>query len=104
MNKVEIMKKREEMMKKFDFFPKTLTEMHQFIESKQLNYIYEEKNEVLLKTIISKINNNIPLTNEEINFIHLLLDLGDTCGCDTDHRIRTYKEIKGDDRFVYTER
>lgn len=103
MNKVEIMKKRKDMMKKFDSFPKTLSEMRQFIELKQLSHNYEEKNNALLESIIVKVNNNQPLSNQEFDFIHRIVDLGDTCGCDSDHRIRTYEKISEDERFAYTD-
>lgn len=95
--------KRKEMMKRFDSFPKTHSEMLQFIELKQLSHNYDEKNNDILESIIVRVNNNQPLSNQELDFIHRIVDLGDTCGCDTDHRIRTHKELRECDKFAYTE-
>ncbi len=40
-----------------------------------------------------KIENGEPLTDEEILAIKLIMDLGDTCGCDDTHHRKSYSLV-----------
>ena len=71
---------------RFNSFPRSLYEAREFIRLKGLNS-YRIDDETL-KSIVDKVNGRKTLTPEEISIIHRVTDLGDTCGCDSDHRMR----------------
>lgn len=71
---------------RFNSFPRSLYEAREFIRLKGLNS--DRIDDETLKSIVDKINERKPLTPEEVSIIHSVVDLGDTCGCDSDHRMR----------------
>ncbi|MFZ3090598.1 MAG: hypothetical protein WA240_08255 [Nitrospirota bacterium] len=71
---------------RFRSFPRNLEEVREFINVKGLNS--ERIDDETLKEIVEKINGKQTLTPQEISAIHSVVDLGDTCGCDSDHRMR----------------
>ncbi len=73
-------------VQRFTAFPKDLEEARAFIKSKGLNA--NRIDDATLERIVSKVNGRQSLTPQEVSIIHRVTDLGDTCGCDSDHRIR----------------
>jgi len=67
-------------------FPRNLDEMKGFLLAK--GFELENLDSDGLSHIIHKVNQREKLNTEEIKLVHDLVDLGDTCGCDSDHRIR----------------
>ena len=52
--------------------------------------------------ILKKIEDDVELTKEEVLMVRKITDLGDTCGCDSDHRIRDFQEQAEEERFSFT--
>jgi hypothetical protein len=50
----------------------------------------------------ARIDRSEPLTPEEILAVKVILDLGDTCGCDDDHHRRDLNEDKGRRRITFS--
>ncbi|NIR48624.1 hypothetical protein GWO43_09310 [candidate division KSB1 bacterium] len=50
--------------------------------------------------ILEKIKQGIELTKEERRLVQKITDLGDTCGCDSDHRIRDLDDEEDPDRKI----
>lgn len=71
---------------RFSSFPKNIDEAREFIKVKGLNS--ERIDDETLKGIVDKVNRKQTLTPQDVSIIHNVADLGDTCGCDSDHRIR----------------
>lgn len=71
---------------RFNSFPRSLHEAREFIKLKGLNS--DRIDDETLKSIVDKINGRQTLTPQEVFTIQRVTDLGDTCGCDSDHRIR----------------
>lgn len=71
---------------RFNAFPRNLDEAKEFIRLKGLNL--EKIDDETLNNIVDKVNGKQTLTSHEISVIHRVVDLGDTCGSDSDHRIR----------------
>jgi len=71
---------------RFGSFPQNLNKAREFIKLKGLNS--ELIDDETLAAIVDKVNKKQSLTSEEIRIMHDVVDLGDTCGCDSDHRIR----------------
>lgn len=73
-------------VKKFNTFPKTLDDAKHFFEAR--GFDSSTINEALIKSGVEKVNKGESLTQAEIQAFHDVFDLGDTCGCDSDHRLR----------------
>jgi len=71
---------------RYDFFPRNLSEAREFLEIKGLNS--DLINDETLNSVVEKINGGKTLSADEISIMHSVADLGDTCGCDSDHRMR----------------
>jgi hypothetical protein len=67
-------------------FPSTLAAAREFIRRKGLHG--ERVDDAMLERIVTGIAGGRTLSHEEIAVMHQVTDLGDTCGCDSDHRIR----------------
>ncbi len=55
-----------------------------------MKYEFEDVRDSLPPEIRVKIDRGEPLTPEELLAVKLLLDLGDTCGCDDTHHRKSY--------------
>lgn len=73
-------------MRRRTTFPESLEELKLFFLEKgmPLNGI----DDVTLQRIAENVSRKEQLVADDISAIHRILDLGDTCGCDSDHRIR----------------
>ncbi len=67
-------------------FPGNVTEMKDFLLAK--GFELENLDSDKLSRVVYKLNQHQRLDSKEMEFVHGLVDLGDTCGCDSDHRIR----------------
>lgn len=67
-------------------FPRTVSEAHEFLARRLLNA--SAIDDELLSAIVDKLSRNTPLSAVEIFAMRRVTDIGDTCTCDTDHRIR----------------
>lgn len=55
-----------------------------------MNYEFDDVRDTLDPALRAKIERGEPLTPEEILAVKLILDLGDTCGCDDTHHRKSY--------------
>ncbi len=53
-------------------------------------YEFEDVRDTLDPALREKIEQGVPLTEEEVLAVKLVLDLGDTCGCDDTHHRKSY--------------
>jgi len=55
-----------------------------------MKYEFEDVRDTLPPDILEKIARGEPLTLEEVLAVKLVLDLGDTCGCDDTHHRKSF--------------
>lgn len=67
-------------------FPSTVAEAREFIRAKGLHG--ERVDDVTLERVVTRIAQGGSLAHEDVAVMHQVTDLGDTCGCDSDHRMR----------------
>ncbi len=73
-------------VQKFTDVPKTYNGIKEFFKAKGFDsYLIDEPE---LKDALATINSGVQLSGEQCAIFHQILDLGDTCGCDNDHRMR----------------
>lgn len=72
--------------KAFEAFPRSLEEAREFFRLKCLSA--EGIDEETLRSVVDKVARGDGFSKEEIIAMHSIVDLGDTCGCDSDHRMR----------------
>lgn len=67
-------------------FPATVADAREFFRAKGLRG--DKVDDVTLERIVTTIAEGRSLSFEDVTVMHQVTDLGDTCGCDSDHRIR----------------
>jgi hypothetical protein len=71
---------------KFYHLPETVGEFKLFLKAKGMPV--EKMTNAQIETAVQCLLNNKPLPKNVRTALYRLLDLGDSCGCDSDHRIR----------------
>ena len=73
-------------VKRFDSLPENYSEALAFFKAKGFDTeLVEEK---ALTIALNKLKRNERLSRMDLEVFHQVVDVGDTCGCDNDHRWR----------------
>ena len=84
-------------VQRFGALPASVEEAERFLRAKGFDALPSLRD--AMERAIGKLNRDEPLDDDDLAVFHRLFDVGDTCGCDNDHRMRG-KSYFNDERKV----